>query len=286
MRRGCRALASTLLLSACVAPQPVAAPASAPVAALASAPVAASTSTAKDPVPAGSADPHCGWPNGARAAVSLTYDDGLLSQRKYALPVLDKAGIKATFFLSGGNLADFAPLAKSGHELASHTLKHPCNPGLAALSLTEMAGELDAGNAAVQALGVSGKLTFAYPCGQTNVKNAQSYVPLVKARFRAARGVTGVVADPKDVALFNVPALFPPSTSDGSDVLAFIQAAEQSHGWAVLGIHGVSQAGEYLQLSQPAHDKIVAYLAEHAQTIWTAPFGAVADVVAKCRRLR
>ena len=280
MRRGFRAAASALLLSACIAPQPVAAPAPA------SKPVAApaSTPTAKDPVPAVSADKACGWPNGAVAAVSLTYDDGLLSQLKYAVPVLDKAGIKATFFLSGGNLAAFAPLAKRGHELASHTLKHPCNPGLAALSLMDMASELDAGNAAVQALGVSGKLTFAYPCGQTSVKDAQSYVPLVKARFRAARGVTGVVADPKDVDLFNVPALFPPTTSDGSDVLAFIQAAEQSHGWAVLGIHGVSEAGEYLQLPQPAHDKIVAYLAEHSQTIWTAPFGAVADLVAKCQQ--
>jgi hypothetical protein len=58
----------------------------------------------------------------------------------------------------------------------------------------------------------------------------------------------------------------------------------QSHGWAVIGVHGVSEAGEYLQLTQVAHDKIVAYLAYHNQTIWTAPFGTVADHIADCRK--
>ena len=215
--------------------------------------------------------------------MSLTYDDGLGSQIEHAVPVLDRAGIKATFFLSGGNVAEFAPLLKQGHELASHTLRHPCNADLAALGAPEMAAELDAGNAAVQALGVSGKLTFAYPCGQMSMKGMESYVPLVKERFRAARGVAGVVADPAGLDLYNVPAWFPPSSSDGADVIAFIERAAQSHGWAVIGVHGVSESGEYLQLSQPAHDKIVAYLAEHQQTLWTAPFGAVADVVAGCR---
>jgi peptidoglycan-N-acetylglucosamine deacetylase len=259
------------LLGGCIAPPPAGAPANAPPA---SGAAGASTSAVAR---------HCTWPNGAAAAVSLTYDDALGSQLKYAVPVLDRYGIKATFFLSGGNTAAFAALAKTGHELASHTLRHPCNADLAALSLTEMASELDAGSAAVEALGVSGKLSFAYPCGQTAVKGMQSYVPLVQQRFRAARGVAGVVAVPEGVDLFNVPALFPPTSSDGSDVLAFIQRAEQSRGWAVIGVHGVSEAGEYLQLAQPAHDKIVAYLADHQKTIWTAPFGTVADAVAACK---
>lgn len=223
------------------------------------------------------------WPAGAQAAVSLTYDDALDSQLKLAVPVLEQHGLRATFFLSGSNLQAFAPLAGRGHELASHTVHHPCNPGLAQLSLDEMATELDAGSAAVQALGVSGQLTFAYPCGQSHVKNLESYVPLVQARFRAARGVAGVIALPESVDLFNVPALFPPSSSDGSDVIEFVERAVQSHGWAVIGVHGVGEAGEYLQLSQPAHDKIIAYLAEH-KDIWIAPFGTVADRVAACRK--
>jgi peptidoglycan/xylan/chitin deacetylase (PgdA/CDA1 family) len=259
-----------LLLAACIAPPPAAPPG----------PVVQPA----PPVVAAAAPPQqCRWPHGADAAVSLTYDDGLSSQVTYAAPVLDRLGLKATFFLSGSNLAAFAPLAKNGHELGSHTLTHPCNPALASLSLGDMSAELDAGQAAVAALGVAGKLTFAYPCGQTSVQNDESYVPLVKERFRAARGVAGVVAEPASLDLFNVPAWFPPSSSDGDDVIAFIQRAEQSHGWAVIGVHGVSAAGEYLQLSQPAHDKILTYLAEHRATIWTAPFGTVADALIACR---
>jgi peptidoglycan/xylan/chitin deacetylase (PgdA/CDA1 family) len=273
VRSGAHGIVCAVLLGGCIAPAPAATPA-------AGAPAPASASAAAS---SGSGAPqHCAWPNGAEAAVSLTYDDALDSQLKYALPVLDRYGIKATFFLSGGNLQAFAPLAKSEHELASHTLRHPCNPGLAALGMDEMSDELDAGNSAVLALGVSGKLTFAYPCGQSHLKGMESYVPLVQARFRAARGVAGAIALPDSVDLFNVPALFPPSSSDGSDVIAFFEHAVQSHGWAVIGVHGVSEAGEYLQLSQPAHDKILAYLAAH-KNIWTAPFGTVADAVAACR---
>ena len=131
-------LAGALALLGCIAPPPAAAPA-AKAAAASTAPAAVSGK--------------CSWPNGAAAAVSLTYDDGLRSQVERAVPALDRAGIKATFFLSGGNIAEFAPLMKQGHELASHTLRHPCNADLAALGAPEMAAELDAGNAAVRALG-------------------------------------------------------------------------------------------------------------------------------------
>lgn len=41
------------------------------------------------------------WPNGARAAVVLTYDDALESQLANVVPALDAANFKATFFLSG-----------------------------------------------------------------------------------------------------------------------------------------------------------------------------------------
>jgi peptidoglycan/xylan/chitin deacetylase (PgdA/CDA1 family) len=268
-------------IGGCIAPSTPSTP-STPVAPAAASPIEVSGPSRQDEA-TGSAPPHCQWPSGARAAVSLTYDDALASQLRYAAPVLEHHGLKATFFLSGGGLAGFAAQARAGHELASHTLKHPCNADLAALSLQDMAAELDAGSAAVRALGVSGKLTFAYPCGQTRVAGSESYVPLVKQRFRAARGVSPAIADPRSVDLLDVPALFPAPSSDGTDVIEFVERALASGGWAVIGVHGVSEHGEYLRLAQPAHDKIVAYLAEHAPSIWTAPFGAVADVVAACQ---
>src|SRR6476646_9727332 len=78
------------------------------------------------------AQPWRDWPGGARAAVSLTYDDGLNSQLDNAIPELDRLGFKATFFLTeqnvreGRRLADWERVAADGHEVANHTVTHPC----------------------------------------------------------------------------------------------------------------------------------------------------------------
>ena len=40
------------------------------------------------------------WPEGKHAAIVLTYDDGLPSQLDVAIPQLDRAGLRATFFLN------------------------------------------------------------------------------------------------------------------------------------------------------------------------------------------
>src|SRR5471032_2868792 len=70
------------------------------------------------------------WPNGAKGAVSLTYDDGYDSQLENAAPLLDRLGLKATFFLTVENiderLPDWQALARNGHEIGNHTSTHPC----------------------------------------------------------------------------------------------------------------------------------------------------------------
>lgn len=258
-------VAAASLLAACIAP-----PAAQPV-------------PPAGPTPAPRPRLTCSWPGTAKAAVSLTYDDAMRSQLERAAPALKRHGLSATFFLSGSGFSEFGALAAEGHELASHTVTHPCNPQLASFTSEDMARELDAGIAAVHALGVAGKLTFAYPCGQQQIKGGESYVPLVKERFRAARGVAPIVADPAQVDLLSVPALFPPSGSDGSDAIELIESAAQSGGWAVLGVHGIGEGPPYLQLSEAAHERVLGYLAQHRARLWVAPFGTVADAVVACR---
>src|SRR3954451_2184302 len=69
---------------------------------------------------------------GKRCAVVLTYDDALDVDLDNAIPVLDSLGLKATFYLSGYSGAlnkrvdEWRAAAKKGHELANHTLFHPC----------------------------------------------------------------------------------------------------------------------------------------------------------------
>jgi len=81
---------------------------------------------------AGSARAHrTVWPGGARGAVSLTYDDALNSQLDNAVPQLEARGLRGTFFLTeeniGDRLADWQAVARAGHEIADHTVHHPCD---------------------------------------------------------------------------------------------------------------------------------------------------------------
>jgi len=45
------------------------------------------------------------WPQGKKAAVSLTYDDGTLNQFRAAVPIMDRFGFPATFFIITGEIA-------------------------------------------------------------------------------------------------------------------------------------------------------------------------------------
>src|SRR5210317_1324498 len=73
------------------------------------------------------------WPNGKKAAVVFTYDDGLDGHLDVAVPQLDEFGFKGTFYCTGNSpslynrLDEWRQIAKNGHELGNHTLFHPCD---------------------------------------------------------------------------------------------------------------------------------------------------------------
>ena len=107
----------------------------------------------------------CARPD-AMPAVTLTYDDALNSQLTTAAPALKAHGLKATFFVTDvrTNPAPWSALLADGHELASHTFRHPCPkvntwvaPGNANedYDVTRMTTELDESVAMLQMLGNS-----------------------------------------------------------------------------------------------------------------------------------
>jgi peptidoglycan/xylan/chitin deacetylase (PgdA/CDA1 family) len=230
--------------------------------------------------------PGCGLAPG-RAAVSLTYDDTLASQLDNAAPDLDKHGLLGTFFLTDARVSPdrWRALRARGHELAAHTLLHPCTRtnawvkpgnGTEDYTLARLAKELDDQMAMLDALGQPRPFTFAYPCGETTVgAGHESYVPLIKERFLAARGVNGSVAM-KGVDLSLVPGLI--STGSAEQLVARVAEAVAQGGWLVFVFHGVG--GDYLSVSREAHAELLAYLGSHTDTVVTAPFGTVAACMA------
>ena len=73
------------------------------------------------------------WPDGKKAAVVFTYDDGLDCHLDVAVPQLDEFGFKGTFFCTGNSkslfnrMEEWREITQKGHELGNHTLFHPCN---------------------------------------------------------------------------------------------------------------------------------------------------------------
>jgi peptidoglycan/xylan/chitin deacetylase (PgdA/CDA1 family) len=227
------------------------------------------------------------WPSGARAAVSLTYDDAVPTQRG-AARTLEQLGLRGTFFLTGtapdldAHRDAWRGLLDAGHELASHTMHHPCDCShdwvprgytTQDYDLARMAEELDQTLALLRSLGARPPYTFAYPCGETHVgKTPQSYVSLVRERFLAARGVEPRVADPLRDPLSLVPA------HDGAksprELIELVERAVENGGWLVLLFHGVG--GDHLPVEREAHTALAEYLARQAGRVWTEPFGGVA----------
>src|ERR1700680_1087128 len=65
------------------------------------------------------------WPEGKRVAVSLSFDDARTSQIDVGVALLDRFGVKATFYVNPprmqSRLDGWKKVARSGHEIGSHT---------------------------------------------------------------------------------------------------------------------------------------------------------------------
>jgi sialate O-acetylesterase len=267
--------------------------------------------------------------DGAVAAVSLTYDDGLDPHLAIVQPALEAAGFRGTFFLSSFEGVDndwalpsvkmpLPPLSprhlawqaagQKGHELADHTVNHPCNSASKApgfhytdYTMARMQQELDESTARLARLGAAPPITFAYPCAGDMAgvgQAAEDFSPLVATRFMAARVSVNGIADPAKVGLLHVPQLDTGGKS-ADELKKMVDDAIAAKGWLVLLFHGVGtdQATcpqnlgyapdkcmiNYLTTSEQSHQALVEYLSQKKAQVWTATFKEVATAIKTAR---
>jgi peptidoglycan/xylan/chitin deacetylase (PgdA/CDA1 family) len=227
------------------------------------------------------------WPGGRQAAIVLTYDDALASHLDVAIPQLDAAGLKGTFFLTGKfpqeQVERWRKAAASGHELANHSVIHPCAKGSFEMpeqynnerySVQTMLAEIRIMNTLLHAIDGGTERTYATPCGQT-VVGGEDYIGALKASgsVKYVRGANGHVEQGPDG--FSAPGTFFPETATGADLIAFVDAARTRGGLAVLGFHGVG--GDYLKVTAEAHQQLVRYLHDHQDVFWVTTFRQAMD---------
>jgi len=217
------------------------------------------------------------WKDGMSAACSLTFDDGTLDQYTHAFPLLQRYGIKGTFYLLPGLIEEgywqdgaarrrlfswqqAREIAVAGHEIGSHGMYHQD---------LRLLAENGGFNKAAQELGNSAQiirrylaswfgpesavepLTFSWPFWRYSEKLHS----VLESHYLGARAGTGRIENYqvlyREESSLISPALFTESqgifqidsyavrSSDTlSDLEAVLAHILDRGGWGVLGFHG------------------------------------------------
>ncbi len=238
------------------------------------------------------------WPHGAQAAVSLAYDDALDSQLDTAIPALDKAGLKASFYLTLGSdvvkrrMADWRAAAARGHELGNHTLFHQCSrsapdrswvtPGndLDQISAEQLVAQIRVGNTLLQAIDGRRERTFTTPCGDLRASGVE-YQSMIQPDFVAIKSrLGGLVADMAALNPYAV-AVMAPVNATGAQLIEWVQQAARAGTMVNITFHGIG--GDYLSVSQQAHEDLLNHLATHRSIYWTDTFINIMRYVKEAR---
>ena len=224
------------------------------------------------------------WPGGARAAVSLGYDDALASQLDHVVPALNRRGLRASFYIpiNGPTLPrrqdEWKAAAAAGHELGNHSLFHGCSAKGAGRSwvlphrdlekqtAAQVQEQILAANTWLQALDGKTRRTFTPPCLDLQA-GGQDYVTALRPHFVAYRAATpALVTDSAALDPYAVPVYFVEGWT-GEQLIALVEKAAAQGALVSLLFHGVG--AEHLSVTREAHDQLLDHLARHKDRFWT-----------------
>jgi peptidoglycan/xylan/chitin deacetylase (PgdA/CDA1 family) len=196
-----------------------------------------------------------------QARVSITFDDGFESAYMKALPILDKVGIKATWYIITKSLGEtgymtveqLKALAADGQEVGGHTRTHP---HLSALTLEEQQNEIAGSRQDLLALGINAK-SFAYPYGE---HNDETLAAVRAAGFTSAR-TTDQNLSGRNPYLLQGYSIGPETTFD--QIQRAIARAQNRGAWLILTFHRLDDDGNPISASSQLLQQIVNYLVEH-----------------------
>jgi peptidoglycan/xylan/chitin deacetylase (PgdA/CDA1 family) len=183
---------------------------------------------------------------------SFCFDDFLASAFEAGGAVLERAGVRGTYYVSGDlagtpcdtgvhglTLPHFTPghlveAVRRGHEVGCHTFSHQ---SLAGRPGSAVDAECDRNAAFLRAvLGDHPPVSFAYPFGHASF----AVKARVARRFATARGIVwGVNTGAMDFAQLRANPLDRPYVG-GVDVDALIATAKAANGWLIFFTHDVS----------------------------------------------
>lgn len=238
------------------------------------------------------------WPQGKKAAVILTYDDGINSDWDVVMPQLEHRGMRGTFFLYGtavkpAEIPIWKAAAKRGHELGNHTLYHMCGSApadckssfdcLYCYNVKMMLEEIKIMNTFLSALDGKSVHAFAYPCGEYKAGGVDYTDSLQRTGWvRYARdGGGGVLYRLDEFDPMHVPCFVARTGMKSETLIATVKEAIAHGGLAVFIFHGVGD--NYLRVEAQEHAKFLDFIQSQAKKLWVGTFSEVLDYVSNLK---
>ena len=241
----------------------------------------------------------CTWPQDKQAAVTLTFDDGTLDQYEVALPLLEKYGVAATYFLITGprdtgvwedgihsrRLFDWdaaVDIASKGHEIGSHGVSHRDLRRLLWLDeLSEIERELQWSRMEIQRYipeeyrPAGNLLSFSWPYWRST-SELEHLAGKYYIAARSGRGRLPLRIPPNSHSINSVRVM---SDDSPTKWRQNIEKARNAQGWLLFSLHGIDNGHmAHNEIGwQPVSDDKFSKLLGMTQDpdLWTAPLGEV-----------
>lgn len=228
------------------------------------------------------------WGPGQRAAVSLTYDDGIPNHLDIAMPMLEEFDFRGTFYLitssdtelMRGRTADWRAAFRRGHEIGNHSAHHPGwqikgdPPPVHRLEdMDAQAIDREVGLAAAwldEHIGPDPGRTYAYPYAQDYIgpdQQREPYHAAVRTYCAGSRLGGGAKPNQKDTPAHALRGFSFGAKPALETLIGFCEQALSCGGWALLDFHGVG--GPWIETPAATHHALLEYLAR--QPIRVAP---------------
>lgn len=176
--------------------------------------------------------------------VTFTFDDAPASSAELGAAILERNGMRGTFYIAGGGCGALSPngplasidqlraLAASGHEIGCHTFTHPA---VSSITIDELAEELRRNSAFLHHHAGIIPRNFAYPYGDVSFRTKL----YLGSRFDSCRSdYRGVNTGTLDLGTMKCCALENASINRAR-IMTMIRQAVNTNGWLIFSSHAV-----------------------------------------------
>ncbi len=204
------------------------------------------------------------WAGFRSGVATFTFDDNLSNQLSIAVPIFDKYGYKASFYIVNNwspNYAKYKELAAQGYEIGSHSDSHANTMPDSEIASSKATIEKQISNQQCN--------TITYP--NCNVPNES----LVSGNYIGGRICSGQI-DGKTPQNYNrISSIICGNTGSVNTSQAFQQKMQEAigkNGWVTFLIHEVDEGSGYSPTKSSAIDGALAWAKQNDSKIWVTTF--------------